>query len=102
MILKTPNNGYFNLDKFAQFYICPSFDKGKYWIQVHDSYESEDLGFAFIYEANDEAIAQTILDEIMHRWISGDKFCDLSTILDEIYQQEELERDLEQIDVEEI
>jgi len=88
MILKT-DYGYFNLDRFSQFHVYKTWGESTYWIVGHTSYESEELGFVIIHTTIDETITQTILDEIIHRWISGDKFCNLSTILDEIFKDQE-------------
>ncbi|GEM_PF-5114384 len=85
MILKTESNCYINLSHFAFLGVGVSRG-GAFKINAFypDSENSDEL-----FQSEDEAIAQTILDEIMHRWISGDKFYNLSTILDEIYRQED-------------
>jgi len=88
MILKLlTDNTYVNLNnKFTHFLITKG--SRKYFIQGSYPSESEGYKFVTLHEADDEVIAQTILDEIIHRWISGDKYCNISDILDAIKEAE--------------
>ena len=86
MFLKTLENSYVDTSKYGLFCVSPGLKKGEFEIQFfspNPAILDEMQDYERVYHGTDKALAETILDEIIHRITIGEKKYSIAKILDE-------------------
>jgi len=100
MFLKKLENGYVDTSKYGFFCVSPGQRKGEFEIRffspnptIFDGFE----GYETVYRGTDKALAEQILDEIIHRITIGEEKYSITKILEAFLPDPNIEDEEEEI-----